>query len=69
LAGSIVTAKSKAVVRRLALENQNYKTDLLSNVDFLDAALCAVSAHHFRANNFQAFGNTEEGFIVIPNGI
>lgn len=69
LAGSIVTAKSKAVVRRLALENQNYKTDLLSNVDFLDAALCAVSAHYFRANNFQAFGNAEEGFIVIPNGI
>lgn len=69
LAGSIVTAKPKSVTRRLVLESQNYKTDLLSNVDFLDAALCAVSASHFRLNNCQAFGNTKEGFIVIPNGI
>jgi predicted nuclease with RNAse H fold len=69
LAGSVVTAKPKAVTRRQALESQNYKTDLLNNVDFLDAALCAISANYFSKNNFQSFGNNEEGYIVIPNGI
>jgi predicted nuclease with RNAse H fold len=62
--GTIISAKYKKQVRRQALKNRGYDTTNLSNIDFIDAALCAVAADEFRKDNYQCFGNAEEGFIV-----
>ncbi len=67
LAGRVVSAKPKARVRRKALQDRGYDISNLSNIDFVDAALCAVAANDFRMDNYQCFGNSEEGFIIIPS--
>lgn len=66
MAGQVVSAKPKATVRRKALQNRGYDVSNLSNIDFVDAALCAVAADEFRKDNYQSFGNREEGFIIVP---
>lgn len=66
MAGQVVSAKPKATVRRKALQQRGYDVSTLSNVDFVDAALCAVAAYEFRNNNYQLYGNSHEGFIVVP---
>lgn len=66
MAGCVVPAKSKAKMRRKALRNKGYNISILSNIDFIDAALCAIAADKFRKNNYQSFGNREEGFIIVP---
>ena len=35
-------------------------------LDLLDAVCCAVTARHFSKGLFEAFGNEEEGQIVVP---
>ena len=64
--GRLVSAKSKVKVRRKALQNRGYVISNLSNIDFVDAALCAVAADEFGKGNYQCFGNPKEGFIVVP---
>lgn len=66
MAGRVVSAKPKAKVRREALQNRGYDIRDLSNIDFVDAALCSVAADEFCKDNYQSFGNREEGFIVVP---
>lgn len=66
LAGYVVPAKSKVKTRRVALQNEGYDVSILSNLDLVDAALCAIAADRFRKNNYQSFGNREEGFIIVP---
>ncbi len=36
------------------------------NIDFVDAALCAVATHEFRHSNYQRYGNSHERFMVAP---
>ena len=58
---------SKLSVRRNTLAVQaSYKTNQLSSIDFIDAALCAVSADYFLKNQFNAYGCKQDGFIVLP---
>lgn len=58
---------SKSSIRRKTLTlHANYETKELSNIDFIDAALCAVSADYFANEQFSAYGCGEEGFIVLP---
>jgi len=64
--GKVVSAKSKVKTRREALQNRGYDTGTLSNIDFVDAALCAIAANESRKGNYQRFGNREEGFIIVP---
>jgi predicted nuclease with RNAse H fold len=66
LAGKAVPAKHKASVRRNVLRDRGYDVSNLPNIDYVDAALCAIAADEFRRNNFQSFGNREEGFIIVP---
>ena len=66
MAGQVVSAKPKAKVRRKALQNRGHDVSNLSNIDFVDAALCAVVADELRKDNYRCFGNPEEGFIVVP---
>ena len=66
MAGRVVAAKPKARVRREALQNEGYNISTMSNIDFVDAALCAIAADEFRKGSYQSFGNREEGFIIVP---
>jgi predicted nuclease with RNAse H fold len=66
MTGHVVPAKPKAKVRRKALHDRGYDICDLPNIDFVDAAICAVAADEFRKGNYQLFGNREEGFIIVP---
>lgn len=66
MAGRVVLAQPKATVRRSALQNRGYDISDLSNIDFVDAALCAVAADEFLKDKYKSFGNREEGFLIVP---
>jgi len=66
MAGRVVAAKPKASVRRKALRNKGYDDSSLPNIDFVDAALCAVAADEFRKCRYRSYGNRDEGYIVVP---
>ncbi len=66
LAGRVVSAKPKSRVRRNVLRSKGYDDSSLPNIDFVDAALCAVAAEEFRRSNYQLYGNHSEGFILVP---
>lgn len=68
LAGRVVSAKHKAKVRREVLQRRGYDAGILSNIDYVDAAICAVVAEAFRIGRYHPpFGNHEEGFIIVPD--
>jgi len=66
LAGRTVSAQRKATVRRHILSEQGYDHSALKNIDFIDAALCAVAAERLLQETVVYFGQPDEGFIVIP---
>jgi predicted nuclease with RNAse H fold len=47
LAKKVVPAKNKLAVRRKALCDRGYDISRLPNLDFVDAALCALTAEAF----------------------
>lgn len=63
---SLSNTKSKSARRRGVLDNTGYSTKELSNLDFVDAALCSLAAYGFHIKNYRLFGSSEEGFIVTP---
>lgn len=67
LAGRVIPAQAKATVRRRILREENYDDGPLANIDFVDAALCAVTAERYLLGRTQSFGDAEEGFIVVPD--
>ena len=68
LAGRVVAARPKRETRRAALRKLGYDVSSLSNVDVVDAALCAVTADAFARRRSRLFGEKNEGFIVVPVG-
>lgn len=66
LKGRIISAKNKNKTRRDVLAEQGIESILLTNIDFVDAALCAVAAAEFRAGHFDEYGDHNEGYIVVP---
>ena len=59
---------SKFLARKLTLEQKaQYETSSLCNIDFIDAALCAISADYFTRGQYIAYGSKEEGYIVLPD--
>ena len=64
----MVAAHPKRETRRTALRKPGYEVSMLSNVDFVDAALCAVTAAAFAQGSYRLFGERNEGFIVVPAG-
>jgi len=69
LAGEIVSAKRKATIRRELLHKAGLDTSELTNIDTVDAALCALTAHCFLSDNIKTYGNATEGFIVVPGSL
>ncbi len=67
LAGRIVSAKQKRTVRRGLLRDAGIDIEPLTNIDFVDAALCALAAHRLLIGRYQSYGNIEEGFIIVPD--
>jgi predicted nuclease with RNAse H fold len=67
LAGRVMPARPKATTRRRMLREEGYDDAPLANIDFVDAALCALTAERFSLGRTRQFGDTEEGFIVVPN--
>lgn len=65
-AGELVSARPKATKRRRLLSQLGYDPSSLPNIDFVDAALCAVVAEEFRWDRTRQFGGLGEGFIVVP---
>ena len=66
LANKILPAKQKRVDRPRLLREAGLSIDSLTNIDLVDAALCALAAHHFLAGTFKTYGDAAEGFIVVP---
>ena len=67
LAGRTLSAKQKRFDRRRLLGRAGIVTDSLANIDEVDAALCALTAQHFLAGTFKAYGDDAEGYIVVPS--
>ncbi len=59
-------------LERKALEGANcyamraFDTSDLTNIDTVDAALCALTARYFLSGNVKTYGDDVEGFFVIP---
>lgn len=67
LAGRVILARPKATTRRQILREQGCDDGPLPNIDFVDAALCALTAERFLLGRTRSFGKQEEGIIVVPN--
>lgn len=66
LAGKPVSAKQKRTVRRAILDRVGVDISELTNIDWVDAALCALAAHRFSRGDFRTYGEAESGLIVVP---
>ncbi len=66
LIGRVVPAHPKSATRRKALRDEGHAEQTLRNIDFVDAALCAVTAERFQDGRTRQFGDAVEGFIVCP---
>ena len=66
LTGEIVSAKQKTTVRRHLLANLGFDLKPFTNIDKVDAALCAVAAHAASLGLVRAFGECRTGFILSP---
>lgn len=66
LARKVLSAKRKRADRPRLLREAGLSIDSLTNIDMVDAALCALTAHHFLAGTFKIHGDAAEGFIVVP---
>lgn len=59
LAGKIVSAESKATIRREQLPKAGIDIAPLTNIDLADDALCAETAHAFLSGWIKAYGNAK----------
>jgi predicted RNase H-like nuclease len=66
LAGTILSARNKRTDRRQILKSNGVATELLTNIDWVDAALCALTADLALNGNSTTYGDAETGFIVVP---
>jgi len=67
LAGRILRARQKCTDRREVLRRAGIDISSLTNVDYVDAAICAVVAESVRKGEFTKYGDAVSGFIVVPN--
>jgi predicted nuclease with RNAse H fold len=66
LAGKIASAKNKGPVRRELLARCGIDTSHFENIDYVDAALCALAASRLIEGRVQMFGEIDTGLIVVP---
>ncbi|MBH0205324.1 MAG: DUF429 domain-containing protein [Nitrospira sp.] len=66
LARKTLSAGQKKADRSRLLHEAGVSTAALTNLDWIDAALCALAAQHLKAGTFTSYGDAAEGFIVVP---
>jgi predicted nuclease with RNAse H fold len=67
LAGRVLNAREKRRDRSRLLGDAGIDLDRKTGIDWVDAALCALTAHHVaRGHTVKAFGNSESGWIRVP---
>jgi len=67
LARKTLSAGRKRADRSRLLREAGVSTEALMNIDWIDAALCALVAHHLVMGTFKTYGEVAEGFIVVPH--
>lgn len=66
LKGQILRAKDKRRDRLQLLSREGVDTKEMTNIDWIDAGLCALAAAFFAAGEEQRYGDPHEGFIIVP---
>ncbi len=66
LSGSAASAREKRAARRKVLSNAGVDVSRLPNLDYLDAALCALAATYLAIGSFKSYGDLDGGLIVVP---
>jgi len=67
LGRGIASARLKHVQRRQILESTGIATVMLTSMDAVDAALCALAAQHLVQGSTRAFGDAADGYIHVPD--
>ena len=57
---------SKIERRKKAIKKLGLTLTEHENIDFIDAALCSLTAHAKLTNEVVCFGNKKEGYILLP---
>jgi hypothetical protein len=65
--GKIVSAKNKREERSALLEHLGIKLGPHPPIDFIDAAICALVATRLAIGEFEHYGDSDTGFIVVPS--
>ena len=69
LRGGSAAAPQKRLQRRALLEQDGIHAAPLTSIDWIDAALCALAAHHLASGRpCRAYGEPASGLIVVPRG-
>lgn len=67
LRGGDAQARQKRPQRLALLQQAGIDTTALTSIDRIDAALCALAAHHLASGRpCQVYGEAESGLIVVP---
>ena len=68
LGRKVASAKLKGAQRRQVLASFGIDTSLLTTIDAVDAALCALAAIHLVEGTTRVFGAAADGYIHVPIG-
>ena len=66
LARRVLSAKAKRFERKALLEKQGLRSAMLTSIDYVDAALCALTARHLVDGAVKTYGDAASGLIVVP---
>lgn len=65
-----MTGRNKLTVRRTLLAQMGLSVAELTNIDWLDATLCAVAAAYLASGMpCTVYGEPNTGLIIVPEGI
>jgi predicted nuclease with RNAse H fold len=69
LTGGKANASSKRLQRRALLAQAGIDLAELTNIDLVDAAVCALTAHCVASGGkFASYGEADTGYIIVPAG-
>lgn len=66
LTGKVVSAREKRTDRLRLLREAGVEFSAQPKIDFIDAALCALTADYFARGEIVKIGEPDTGFIVVP---
>lgn len=66
LSGRVISAENKKAVRLQLLLGAGVETPNRSGMDIIDAGLCALTARCLAEGEYETYGRSQDGFIVVP---